>query len=214
LGIASLVPAFPFYALAAGPVALLVLIWAWVHASQLGFVPASYTPWGLTPAELWVDTCCVCQDTPETVAAGVARFEHFLERSDRMVAFVSPAYFERLWCVYELATFCRQHRERLPSQLLLLSLKWPSTLNPLKRSELNDSERAWFEQFTCLTARCCKPSDRALLLAKIRSEWGSEARFDSFVRTELLEVMRASKLRYQSQLCAVAKVSLELVFGD
>jgi len=214
LGVTSFLPAFPSWLLAAFPVGLTVLIWLWVQVSQLGLVPASCTPWGLTPAELWVDTCCICQDTPATIAAGLASFERFLHSCDRMVAFISPAYFDRLWCVYELATFCRQHRHSLPEHLLLLSLEWPSTLNPLKRSELHDSERAWFERFSCRNAKCCKPSDRALLLAKIRSEWGSEARFDAFVRHDLLDVMRQSKRRYQGQLGAVAKVSLELVFGD
>ena len=34
-------------------------------------------------------------------------------RATAVVALISPAYFERLWTVFELATFCRAHRERL-----------------------------------------------------------------------------------------------------
>ena len=44
-----------------------------------------------------------------TNAAGVAGFELFLSRCDRMIAFIGPTYFKRLCCVYEMATFTRMH---------------------------------------------------------------------------------------------------------
>ena len=131
-----------------------------------------------------------------------------------MVALVSQAYFERLWPVFELATFCRAHRADLRAQLLLLSLQWPGTLQPFKRAELSAREEAWIANFSCLQARCYKPSDRARLLAAIRDQWQSEASFDHFVRTELLQVLRDSKAVYQKQLAQVAAQSFELVFGD
>ena len=108
------------------------------------------------------------------------------------------------------------HEAQLEHKLLLLSLDWPSSLNPFKRAQLSAREREWFASFSCLRARCYKPSDRALLLEKIRDKWGDEARFDRFVRTRLLAVMERSKAKYhyQRQLGATAVRSFELTFGD
>jgi len=43
------------------------------------------------------------QDTNETKAAGCAGFGRFLSMCNGMIAIVSKNYFERLWCVDELA---------------------------------------------------------------------------------------------------------------
>ena len=131
-----------------------------------------------------------------------------------VVALISPAYFERLWTVYELATFCKLHRNNLKSRLLLLSLEWPSTLSPAKTSQLTRAERAQLQSFSCVTAQCYKPSDRADLLAKIRAEWTSEANFDAFVHNEVLEVLELSKQQYTRQLATVATESVQLLLGD
>ena len=114
--------------------------------------------------------------------------------------------------VYELATFCKAHRNILENKLLLLSLEWPSSLNPFKREALSEREKSWFANFSCLQAKCYKPSDRAMLLAAIRAKWGSEEDFDRFVRTDLLEVMRESKARFRRQLRDVAAQSFDMAF--
>jgi len=204
----------PPWMLPAIPLAVLVGIAVWILLACVGLVPSSHTPWALTPIEVWLDTCCLCQDTPETIAAGIAAFDDVMRSSDRMVAFVSRDYFERLWSVYELATFCRMHPNDLGRKLLLLSLAWPSTINPLRSKRLSRAEVEQLSNFCCLDAQCYKPSDRAMLLAKIRSDWGTEAAFDDFVRNNLLAIMQQSKERYQGQLFATAVQSFELVFGD
>jgi hypothetical protein len=196
------------------PLALLAGVVLWVVGARLGLLPSRATPWALAPVTVWLDACCLCQDTPETIDAGVDGLASFLRSSDRMVALVSEAYFSRLWTVYELATFCRAHRNRLRSKLVMISVEWPSSLSPLKRGGLSAREERWLEGFSCLHARCYKPSDRARLLGNIRAQWGSEGAFDTFVRTELLEVMRESKAVYERQLWSVAAESFELVFGD
>ena len=73
---------------------------------------------------------------------------------------------------------------------------------------------AWFSNFSCLDAKCYKPSDRAMLLAKIRDEWGSEEEFDEFVRTELVDALSVSKAEYQGQLLRIVAESIELIMGD
>ena len=117
-------------------------------------------------------------------------------------------------CVYELATFCKMHRSDLQTKLLLLSLKWPSSLSPFKRGALSDKEAKWLLEFSCLDAQCYKPSDRAMLLASIRDEWGSEDAFDAFVRTELRAVMEQSKRQYQGRIIAIAGAALDQMAGD
>ena len=116
-------------------------------------------------------------------------------------------------CVYELASFFYVNRET-DRRLTLFSLKWPSLANPFKSRKLSEEEEQWFTKFSCRDAQCYKPSDRALLLHKIRTEWGSEENFDTFVRTRLLQVMAESKERYQGQLWRVIGQSISLVLGD
>ena len=99
-------------------------------------------------------------------------------------------------------------------RLLLLSLEWPSTLNPCKQKELTGAEAEMIAGFSCLKAQCYKPSDRAMLLRKIREQWDSEQEFDRFVQTELVRVIAESKAIYQGQLRANAVQSFEYVFGD
>ena len=48
------------------------------------------------------------------------------------------------------------------------------------------------------------PRDRAVVLDAIRREWGSEAAFASFVRTQLLKLLAVSKRRYSQQIAIVA----------
>mmetsp|Transcript_22332 Transcript_22332/g.53511 ORF Transcript_22332/g.53511 Transcript_22332/m.53511 type:complete len:231 (+) Transcript_22332:724-1416(+) len=73
-------------------------------------MPCAWRPWAWSPRTIWLDKCCIKQSPPEMVLAGVASFGIFLADCDNMVAFISPTYFSRLWCVYELATFCRMHK--------------------------------------------------------------------------------------------------------
>ena len=105
------------------------------------------------------------------------------------------------------------HKADLQSRLLLLSIEWPSSLSPFKRGALSKRERGWLREFSCLKAQCYKPADRAMLLAKIREEWKSEAAFDEFVRTELYNVLVQSKMQYQQRILNIAGNAFELIFG-
>ena len=49
---------------------------------------------------------------------------------------------------------------------------------------------------------------------EIREKFGSEDAFDTFVRTELLEVFIESKAQFQGRMYEVAAQSLDLLFGD
>ena len=41
--------------------------------------------------------CCINQESPETIKAGVDGFSRYLDCSDGMIAFVSLNYFSRIW---------------------------------------------------------------------------------------------------------------------
>lgn len=147
------------------------------------------------------------------IVAGVSSFGVFLAGCDNMVAFASPTYFTRLWCVYELATFCNLHKGHLDERLLLLSPTWPSVFSPFKSARLTEEELAPFTGFTLSEVQCALPRDRAIVLEEIRRKWGSEAAFETFVRTELPELLAASKRRYSKQIARVAGRALEMAFG-
>ena len=74
-------------------------------------------------------------------------------------------------------------------KLLLLSLDWPSSLNPMKRTRLSEHEMALITNFSCRDADCFMPRDRATVLEAIREKFGSEDAFDQFVRTHLPAVL-------------------------
>ena len=174
------------------------------------------------------------------IAAGVSSFGAFLARCENMVAFTSPNYFSRLWCVpapnhppafrfhcpcipvsphmctrcvYELATFCRMHKDHLDQRLLLLSPTWPSVFNPFKSVQLTDEELKPLTHFTLAEVQCAMPRDRAIVLEQIRREWGSEAAFETFVRTQLRVLLASSKRRYSQQMARVAGRAFEMAFG-
>jgi hypothetical protein len=116
--------------------------------------------------------------------------------------------------VYELATFCKEHKHDLSQRLLLLSIDWAPLLSPFKDPELTDEERNAFRDFHCRDARCFKPADRAYVLQAIRNEWGSEEAFDRYVQTELPEILAASKRAYSQRFARLLQSNLEHMFGD
>lgn len=205
--------AFQWWWPPAAVLAVLFSLLVWVALSVASIVGSRRAPWAFASTTLWLDKCCVLQDTDETKAAGCGSFRRFLGLCDGMIAFVSPLYFRRLWCVYELATFCKMHRYTLDEKLVLLSLDWPSVLHPLKPAALTKGERDWFKGFSCAMVQCAKPSDRAYVLGQIRQEWESEEKFEDFVRDELPKILEHSKRRYSRQLLRTMFDAFDLAFG-
>lgn len=119
-------------------------------------------------------------------------FSHFLSECDGMMAFVSKQYFSRLWCVYEMAFFCKMHDPKmfdsqgaditddhlkiLERKLQLYSLEWDSgffsPLRALFRRGRHAEEEAIFDNFSCVRCQCTMPKDRAFVFAEIRNAWG------------------------------------------
>ena len=218
LAIEEVAPAFPWWTLFASAGTVVATLLTWAVLSVASIVPSRLAPWATSSVLLWIDKCCINQETPETIKAGVDGFGRFLDSSDGMIAFVSRSYFSRIWCVYELASFCQKHRgDKLHEKLVLVSLEWPSSLSPLKAffsPGLTETERGPLTSFCCREAEAFKPCDRATVLAAIREKFGSEEAFDTLVRTELVEVLKESKIRYSTKAMQTMSDTLELTFGD
>ena len=97
LAVVSYLPGFPFWGPCLVPTSVLVLVTLWVQGSLCGCVPSRLAPWAFSSSTLWLDKCCVCQKTPETIEQGVKGFKRFLGHCDKLVVFASPTYFTRLW---------------------------------------------------------------------------------------------------------------------
>ena len=85
-------PAYLFSLLTLG---MLLSLFLWIVLAQCNIVPSHLSPWALSSTTLWLDKCCIDQKYP---AEGVKSFKRFLGQCDGMMAFVSTAYFSRLWC--------------------------------------------------------------------------------------------------------------------
>eukprot|EP00930_Biecheleria_cincta_P023080 TRINITY_DN16722_c0_g1_i2.p1 TRINITY_DN16722_c0_g1~~TRINITY_DN16722_c0_g1_i2.p1 ORF type:complete len:482 (-),score=43.84 TRINITY_DN16722_c0_g1_i2:119-1564(-) len=75
-------------------VGLLTRVMHWLRCSE------SYT---------FLDRACISQTDPDLRAAGIRSIGAFLKRSQTLLAFWGPDYFERLWCIYEIDVFTMIH---------------------------------------------------------------------------------------------------------
>jgi hypothetical protein len=89
------------------------------------------------PTHLFLDICCISQDNEHAKELGIASIGAILDRSQRMLALVSADYFQRLWCVFELAAY---HRRAGRRRLDLVALHAPISL------------LGWILCFTCFYA--------------------------------------------------------------
>ena len=78
-----------------------------------GFVFVATVLWGqrfsFARANCFVDKMCIHQTDTRLKEHAIKSFDLFLRFSRRMVVLWSPTYLQRIWCVYELATFSRIH---------------------------------------------------------------------------------------------------------
>ena len=105
------------------------------------------------------------------------------------------------------------HKTDAPSsKMLLLSLDWPSSFWPFKRTGLTEKEEEWITNFSCRDARCFKPADRAAVLEAVRERFGSEELFDE---ARHAPVPQCFYLRHNSADCrAVACAVCAHPFAD
>jgi len=225
LGITSIdtFRSFPWWAPATLPILSLVICLLWIELSRLGYVRSRWTPWAFISSTFWLDAVCISQESEELNEVGNASTATFLRRSENMIAFVSPKYFQRLWSVYELATFCKLHHEGafegLDEKLLLLSLEWPRSswrsllMGCIRAPVLSEDEAGMLRNFCCTNMMCSKPRDRAFVLQAIREQWGSETAFDQFVRDEMPGIMLASKRKYHLRHLRAMDKAFEMLFS-
>jgi hypothetical protein len=238
--VAELDTRIPWWALsvAAAGLGLLALLWGIAcHAAGA----RTLVPWRWSALTLWLDKCCIDQNSDASKQAGIAHLGDSLERSQRMLVIFSASYLERLWCTYELAKFCmliKQQRARAEAQqqkgdadaavataaeaepqksLLFLSLSWSAWWNPvnvMRTVVLSTGEDELLSNYCCRKAKFWKRGDQETVLKMIREEWdGGEDAFNAFVRTELREVLLAGKREYYQQAWRAMWESLILLFN-
>jgi len=213
IGIATVAPSFPWWIFSAVVLGALSLAFGWISLSNFGILSSRFAPWAMSPTSLWLDKCCILQESPTTIQAGTKSFKRFLSQCSCMIAFASPTYFSRLWCVYELAVFCKMH-EDAEERLFILSLDWQrNSFSCRDNSQLTEAEIDVFNNFSCMNVHCSKPADRAYVLNEIRKNWSSEIEFDTYVREVLPGVMTRSKKKFYDQTSTVMLHVFDLSFG-
>ncbi len=199
-----------------GLCALLILR---AHLSGI-VLPTRLGPWPAASQEcmgVWLDKCCIDQTSNATKQKGISHIGDYLQNCDTMTVMLGKSYFTRLWTTFELATFCKLHKDAgdLHEKLIFLSLQWNWTFRPLwlvKHVELSQWEQYQLLSYSCLDAQCYMPKDRAFVLATIRSLWGSEENFDQFVRTEMMEILRKGKERFVRRPISIVTGALDMLF--
>ena len=67
---------------------------------------------GYGKARYWYDKSTVHQTTNTLTQAGLHIFSHYLKKSEALVILFQPEYLTRVWCVYELAWWLSQKKEK------------------------------------------------------------------------------------------------------
>jgi len=111
--------------------------------------------------------------------------------------------------VFELATWCHEHRHNLNDKLFLASLDWDHFASTYKTAELSEEELDMLTEFSLDNVRAFKVADQADVLAAIRKRWGSEAAFEKFVQTQLPKVLARCKRQYYGLVQNTATETLE-----
>jgi len=132
----------------------------------------------------WVDKCCIPQGHP-LIKEYFSRLEDFIQRSDGMVVLLSWQYFERLWCIYEWASFLVYHSASNVQICVDYFLK-PAT----QQLYLNSVEK-----FSVASAQCDVESDRAILRAKIAQHFNSETCFEKFAKVTAVALLAQTAVR-------------------
>ena len=111
--------------------------------------------------------------------------------------------------MYELATWCHEHRHNLDGKLFLASLDWDHFASAYKTAELSKEESDMLTQFSLDNVRSFKVADQADVLAAIRKRWGTEAAFEAFVQTQMPKIFARCKRQYYGLVQNTAAETLE-----
>jgi hypothetical protein len=186
-----------------------LLVLSWGMACHLFAVNRG--PWRFFKPLFWFDKCCIDQTSEASKRAGIEHLGDSLYRCKRMLIIFSGSYLQRLWCVYELATYSRiikEHAERIAEGLIpasdvktlkILSLTWGSWWHPsnlVNNVTLSEEEKNLLAEFSCTNAKFWKRADQDIVLGKIRESWGSEAAFDAYVHDELPLILQQGKVEF------------------
>lgn len=83
-----------------GPIIFLIFVWKWQLLAEC-FRPPVYT---------FLDKLCIHQTDERLKTEGILGIGGILKSSEQMVVLWSPRYFQRLWCMFEVAVWCSLSR--------------------------------------------------------------------------------------------------------
>jgi hypothetical protein len=122
---------------------------------------------------LWMDHISVNQSNPTMKVHLQNTFNDLISQSRALVVILSPSYFARLWCMFEMASF--------------LAIKDLHSVAVVSWSFMNVAEgpKPYLDalrSFSVAHALCTYEADRPLLAAQARKFFGSEAVFERLGR--------------------------------
>ena len=179
-------PAHLFSLLALGMLFSLLL---WIGLAQYSIVPSRLSPWALSSTTLWLDKCCIDQavgkpkiEKGKIIGAGTSSFKRYLGQCDGMIAFVSAAYFSRLWCATRPPRVVRPCRAAAPPPVVCpreaVRRLLPHPCPPLPRTASPYTPyHARQTPGACMSSR---PSPRSKAMRCIRSSSFSRSNGPSF----------------------------------
>ena len=129
----------------------------------------------------WVDKCCIPQQHALTRQC-ISMIEKFIRNTDGMTVLFTWDYFERLWCVYEWASFLVWH------SAAEVEVCTEMFMRPATRHHYLHAIRT----FTVRSAKCFHEPDRSLLQEKIAEYYVSEAAFERFAKCTVIAVLSRS----------------------
>eukprot|EP00658_Telonema_sp_P-2_P052487 TRINITY_DN4070_c0_g1_i16.p1 TRINITY_DN4070_c0_g1~~TRINITY_DN4070_c0_g1_i16.p1 ORF type:complete len:929 (-),score=262.74 TRINITY_DN4070_c0_g1_i16:358-3144(-) len=132
----------------------------------------------------WIDKACIPQ-RHALMPLCVELIEEFLKRSDGMVVLLTWEYFQRLWCVYEWATFLIHHDPK-SIDICVTGFLRPGNAHLFLQS---------IEEFSIDAAKCAHEPDREMLKAKVAQYYTSEKAFEDFAKSTAIGLIAVTAVR-------------------
>eukprot|EP00931_Biecheleriopsis_adriatica_P040261 TRINITY_DN23061_c0_g1_i2.p1 TRINITY_DN23061_c0_g1~~TRINITY_DN23061_c0_g1_i2.p1 ORF type:complete len:676 (+),score=151.05 TRINITY_DN23061_c0_g1_i2:46-2073(+) len=163
----------------------------------------------LEDVTFWVDKCCIPQHHT-LMPTCVSLIEEFLHRCDGMVVLLTWQYFEKLWCMYEWASFLVYH-EPQDIHICADAFYRPATVSLYIES---------IKSFAVNSAKCEDERDRRMLQNKVNQYYTSIEDFELFARCTAIALVAASTCRrssrgqqhYETEFLPWVKLAEELGF--
>lgn len=149
-------------------------------AKDIALSRSEVDSWG--NVTFWVDKCCIPQDLPELKTRCILLIEYFMSQCSRICVIFTWKYLERLWCVFEWASFLVQKEPSaifLGTEYFVKAETLPLYLDAVRKFSLSNT-------------KCSAESDRRILEKKIAHCYVSTEAFEELVRLTVIALVARS----------------------